>query len=107
MAYTKKEQPGIVFYWPFFDAIEGMTGEETKRMLLAMRQYAQTGEETDFTEQPTLKMAWCFIRSHIDRDCKKYEEIREKNAKNGKTGGKKSGETRRANAEKPSPFGLE
>ena len=40
MAYTKKEQPGIMLYWSAFDALEEMVDGEAKQMLRAMRQYA-------------------------------------------------------------------
>ena len=107
MAYTKKEMPGIMLYWGTLDSFSEMSGEQVKQMLHAMRMYAQTGENPDFSGSPAMKMAWCFLRDFIDRDKGKYEEIREKRAKSGAKGGKKSGETRRANADNPSPFGLE
>ena len=68
MAYLKKEQPGIMLYWSAFDALEEMVDGEAKQMLRAMRQYAQYGETPDFSGNPSMKMAWCFMKDHIDRD---------------------------------------
>lgn len=91
MAYTKKEQPGIMLYWSAFDALEEMVDGDAKQMLRAMRRYAQYGETPDFSGNPSLKMAWCFMKNYIDKDLDRYNGICEKNAQKGR----KSGESRR------------
>lgn len=101
MAYTKKESPGIMLYWSAFDALEEMVDGEAKQMLRAMRMYAQYGEMPDFNGNPSMKMAWCFMKDQIDRDKGRYDQIREKNAANGQKGGTRSGEIRRSKAPKP------
>lgn len=106
MAYVKKEQPGIMLYWSAFDALEEMVDGEAKQMLRAMRQYAQCGEEPDFTGKPSMKMAWCFMKDHIDRDRERYEDIREKRSSSGKKGGENSGKARRSKTEKNTQWGL-
>ena len=98
MAYVKKEQPGIMLYWSAFDALEEMVDGEAKQMLRAMRQYAQYGEIPDFSGNPSMKMAWCFMKDHIDRDRDRYEDIREKNSLKGR----KSGESRKKAAQQKS-----
>lgn len=99
MAYVQKENPGIMLYWGTFDALDEMTDSETKQMLKAMRQYAQSGEEPDFTGSPAMRMAWCFLRDSISRDKERYEEIREQNRENGRKGGQASGAARRKNSQ--------
>lgn len=109
MAYTKKEQPGIMLYWSAFDALEEMVDGEAKQMLRAMRRYAQYGESPDFNSSPSMKMAWCFMKDHIDRDLERYVNISNKNAENGRKGGKNSGKSRAKAAqqkETSSPWGL-
>lgn len=106
MAYLKKEQPGIMLYWSAFDALEEMVDGEAKQMLRAMRQYAQYGETPDFGNNPSMKMAWCFMKDHIDRDRERYEDIREKRSNSGKKGGENSGKARRNKTEKSAPWGL-
>ena len=98
MAYVKKENPGIMLYWAAFDALEEMVDGEAKQMLRAMRKYAQYGEEPDFSEKPSMKMAWYFMKDHIDRDLDRYEEIRDMNIQKGH----KSGESRRKKAQQKS-----
>ncbi len=95
MAYVRKEQPGIMIYWEAFDALEAMMDGEAKQMLKAIRMYAQYGEEPDFENNPSMKMAWYFMRGRIEGDKSRYEEIRDRNRQNGKKGGKASGESRR------------
>lgn len=106
MAYVKKEQPGLMLYWGAFDALEEMVDGEAKQMLRAMRMYAQYGENPDFSGQPSMKMAWCFMKDHIDRDRERYEGIREQRSMSGRKGGKNSGETRRNKSEKSPQWGL-
>ena len=111
MAYSKKENPGIMLYWAAFDALEVMSDAEAKQMLRAMRQYAQEGKEPDFSGMASMQMAWCFMRDHIDRDRERYEKIRELRSESGKKGGESSGKSRRASAAKKdektsSPWGL-
>lgn len=91
MAYKRKEKPGVLIYWTAFDAIEAMVDGDAKKMMSAIRRYAQYGEEPDFSESPSLRMAWVFMRDFIDRDDSKYRELCEKNSRNGK----KSAEMRR------------
>lgn len=104
MAYVKKEQPGIMLYWTAFDALEEMVDGDAKQMLRAMRRYAQYDEDPDFGDNPSLKMAWCFMKGYIDKDRERYEGMCEKNAQKGR----KSGESRRKKApENSTPkFGL-
>lgn len=103
MENTGKAQPGIMLYWEAFDAIEAMLDGDAKRMLKAIRMYAQYGEEPDFANNPSMKMAWYFMRGSIDRDKGKYAHIRAINSEKGK----KSGEMRRAKREAaPNSWGM-
>lgn len=106
MAYTKKENPGIMLYWSAFDALEEMVDGEAKQMLRAMRMYAQYGETPDFSGSPSMKMAWCFMKDHIDRDRERYEEIRQQRSESGKKGGVNSGKARKSKAESAKQWGL-
>lgn len=104
LAYVKKEQPGIMLYWSAFDALEEMVDGDAKQMLQAMRRYAQYNETPDFSGNPSLKMAWCFMKGYIDKDRERYTSTCEKNAQKGR----KSAERRRKKApdENAPKFGL-
>lgn len=89
MAYKKKEKPGIMLYWTAFDALEDMVDGEAKEMLRAMRMYAQYGETPDFSDTPSLRTVWIFMKDFLDRDDANYNEICKKNSENGKRSAEK------------------
>jgi hypothetical protein len=86
MAYKKKEKPGIMLYWDAFNALEDMVDGEAKQMLRAMHLYARYGELPDFGSNPALRMAWVFMKSYIDRDSCRYEEVSEQKSQAGEKG---------------------
>ena len=75
MAYEKKEKPGVMLYWKTFDALEKLVDGEAKKMLRAIRQYAQHGEFPDFSADPVLDMAWTLLRPELDADAQRYEKV--------------------------------
>lgn len=69
-----KGKPGVLMYWETFDALEKLVDGKAKKMLRAIRLYAQYGENPDFSDDPALDMAWTFMRPKLDRDSERYKE---------------------------------
>lgn len=86
MAYKKAQKPGVLLYWEVFDAFEAMLDGDAKRMLSAIRMYAQYGELPNFDDNPGLRMAWVLTKSKLDKDSARYEEICRKRSEAGKSG---------------------
>ncbi len=72
----QNERPGVMLYWKTFDALERMVDGQVKKMLRAIRNYAQRGELPDFTGEPVLDMAWTLLRPELDADAERYEKVR-------------------------------
>lgn len=77
-----KEKPGVMLYWETFDALERMVDGQAKKMLIAIRLYAQHGELPNFEDDPVLDMAWTLLRPKLDTDETRYREKCEKNREN-------------------------
>lgn len=73
-------------YMDYETPLKLLTLEEIGKLWLAMFEYERTGTEPEFTG--ALAMAFCFIRSQMDRDREAYAEKCRVNAENGKKGGR-------------------
>lgn len=84
-----KEKPGVMLYWKTFDALEELVDGEAKKMFRAIRQYAQYGEVPDFSDSPSCRMAWVFLKTDLDADSERYERQKEQRAEAGKISAEK------------------
>lgn len=64
-----------------------LTDEQLGQLFRAMYRFSKNKTEPDF-EDPMLKMLFSIIRGQIERDAEKYEEACQKNAENGRKGGR-------------------
>lgn len=84
---AKGEKPGIVIYWDIFDMLERTKGDQTKRLLKAIRNFGQYGEIPNFEDDDGLNFVWPTIEQKIIADGERYEEIKQKRAEAGRKGG--------------------
>lgn len=84
-----KEKPGVMLYWKTFDALEELVDGEAKEMFRAIRHYAQFGETPDFSNSPTCRMAWIFLREQLDADNERFERQRDQHSEAGKASANK------------------
>lgn len=86
----------FVLYVDTGNQIDMLSDEEAGRLFKSLFHYVAEGQEPA-NLQPATMMAFRFIRSQLDRDAKKYEEVKRKRAEAGRIGGKQS-QANRANA---------
>jgi hypothetical protein len=103
--YNRQEilnnRTGFVFYFDWGKIINKLNDEQAGSLLRAIIKAAMEGEDTDFSDDLVLDMAFVGIRDTINRDTEKYIKKAEKNRENGKLGG------RPKNPQKPNGyFGL-
>ena len=84
MAIQKRS---FVIYADYREQFAMLPPEDCKALLLALLDYAETGELPTI-EDKTVLMAFTFIRQQIDRDLVKYEATCERNRTNGSKGGR-------------------
>lgn len=84
-----KEKPGVMLYWKTFDALEELVDGEAKKMFRAIRQYAQYGEDPDFSDSPTCRMAWVFLKPDLDADEERYERGKKQRVEAGRISAEK------------------
>ena len=82
----------ICLYHSYRDAIQALDDAERGRLLTAMLEYTLTGEAGDLRGNE--RFVFPLIKSQIDRDNAKYQEICKKNRENGKAGAKASNRQR-------------
>lgn len=76
----------ICLYHSYLDAIQALGDAERGRLLTAMLEYSITGEAPQLSGNE--KFLFPMVKAQIDRDIKKYEKACQKNALNGKSGGR-------------------
>ena len=84
-----------MLYTEYEQAFSELEPEEQGALIMAIFSYVRTGEVVPLSGGSA--MAFLFIRSQLDRDWEKYDEIREKRAEAGRKGGKQT-QANRANA---------
>lgn len=98
-----KIQPGVDFvaHHEDFQEINGLSYTEIGKLFCAILTYTADGTVVEGLS-PQAKVIFAFIRRHIDRDKKKYEETRVKRSEAGKLGGrpKKGGSKKQTKANK-------
>ncbi len=68
--------PGVMLYFDTQCLFENMDSEDGMALILAMINYAKSGEEPELEGIP--QCVWPMLASKIDRDRQNYEETREK-----------------------------
>lgn len=73
-------------YFSYEEPLKSLTYEQIGKIFMAMFQYEKTKEKPDL--DPVSDMAFCFIRSQMERDQQAYEEKCERSRQNGMKGGR-------------------
>ncbi len=81
------KKKSFAFYYDWRDILEPLGNEKVGELMCAVLNYVCDEEETDF-QDVALKISYNFIVNTIKRDEEKYRKICDKNARNGKLGGR-------------------
>ena len=81
------EKKSFVLYYDMFEQMKLLDAEQRGELLFAIFEYECTGE-VNAELCPMSRLAFSFIRATLDRDRAEYEKRCEKNAENGKKGGR-------------------
>lgn len=71
------EKPGVVLYFDVLPALRFLTNEQKGRLFEAILEYGESEKIPDFSDDPLLGVAWCFVGPRIDRDGEIYGEKKE------------------------------
>ena len=82
-----KEKESFILYAQYLENIEMLSMEQRGILFTAILKYTADQPIPDFTDN-AVKIAFSFIRSQIDRDAEKYNQIRAKRSEAGKKGGR-------------------
>ena len=93
----EKRPPGAFLFQEYEKHFAMLDRPEQGDLVMAMFYYMRTGEVPEGLP-PVVRMAFGFIRDDMDRDTEKYRKKCERNANNGRKGG------RPKNPEKPNGF---
>ena len=81
------ERKNFLLYHNFYNQFELLGMEDRGTLITAIFQYAKEGK-TDVAMSPLVEMAFSIIRDTLDRDAESYRKTCQKNAENGKKGGR-------------------
>lgn len=84
MENERKES--LVLYTSYADQVDTLTDENAGKLLKTILHYVRDGNDMGILTGET-KMAFAFIRYHLDADAKKWEETRRKRQEAGRNGG--------------------
>lgn len=76
----------FLIYLSYEEQFNLLSDEELGQLMRAIMQYEKTGEVPKL--EGMLKMAFSFIKSQLDKDNEKYNEVCERNKRNGALGGR-------------------
>ncbi len=79
----------MLLYYDYLSHFNFLTDEQLGKIVRAMLDYEINGVLPEFSE-PIMQMTFSFVRSNLDRDREKFIERCQKNAENGKKGGRPS-----------------
>ena len=88
----QNQKNSVIVYHDWLEAFEALSDEEAKQLIIAILNYSIAGAEPSISTVG-LKMAWSFIKPTIQRDKEKYIKKCQKNAENGKKGGRPKNQT--------------
>lgn len=74
---SESKQPGVMLYFSMKEGLNELSNEEKGMMLDAIFDYAENGAVPAFSTA-TLRIAWGFVKSAIDRDSARYETVRKR-----------------------------
>jgi len=77
---------GFLLYKDSYDAIKELDYYDKAMLLDAIFEYNISRKTLDLS--PMAKMAFMFLKPHFDRDIEKYQNICDRNANNGRLGGR-------------------
>ena len=77
----------FLMYFSFENTFRALTLEERSEMLFAFFDYNRTGEEPKFSSRE-LQLCWLSFKNQFDRDAEKYENVCNRNRRNGMNGGR-------------------
>ena len=93
MIITDKKPKSFVLYTDFESALLRLSIKERGMLFTMISSYVNRGTiEAHGSITPLVDMAFEIVRAQLDRDREKYEAICERNAKNGRYGGRPKGE---------------
>ena len=78
------KESSIVFYLDWINHLSLLSSGDAMAVLQAIKIYLETGEVTSLSD--AANMAFAFIRAQIDRDNKKWEDVRRKRREAGRLG---------------------
>ena len=81
-----KERPGIMMYWPIFENMSVMNGEQLKEFIAAVYRYARYGEIPCFKCEG-VNLVWPSVQSSLDQDMERYLEKIKAREDAGRKGG--------------------
>ena len=81
------EKKSLLLYYDYAQHFNFLSDEQVGKIIKAMLNYEIDGVFPEFDE-PIMQMTFSFIKSNLDRDMQKFLEKCEKNAENGKKGGR-------------------
>lgn len=90
MIITDKKPKSFVLYADFEGALLRLSLKERGILLTMIYSYVNRGCFDEIPTTPLVDMAFAIIRAQLDRDREKYQRICERNAENGKYGGRPS-----------------
>ncbi|MGN0378788.1 MAG: DUF6291 domain-containing protein [Butyrivibrio sp.] len=90
------DKKSFVLYCDYAPHISLLTDEDAGKLFKAIFSYEETGEVKELS--PIASMAFSFMRSQLDRDRDKWEEVRAKRAEAGRQGGLAKAKQKKANA---------
>ena len=82
-----KKPKAIYLYLDNYDEFELLSREQLGELIMALLEYAESGELPDFSGDGMLTMKFKGLKKQVDRDFEKYNDICKKRSEAGKKGG--------------------
>ena len=92
----------FLIYLDYEEQFNLLSNEELGQLMRAIMQYEKTGKEAELNGM--LKMAFSFIKTQLDKDREKYNEVCEKNKRNGAKGGRPKKDSPKEKTQKTQRF---
>lgn len=81
------EKKSLLLYYDYKAHFDFLTDEQVGKIVRSMLEYEIDGVLPEL-DTPIMKMTFSFVKSNLDRDREKFFERCQKNAENGKKGGR-------------------
>ena len=98
-----KKPKGFFTYFHLSSIIEKLSDAQAGKLYKALMRYGDTGELTDFSDDPACDIAYTLMKGEIDINFERYNEICEIRSEAGKKGGRppKSGSSQKESFSAP------